>query len=116
VIRIQSQFCEHLGNDLHLPEALAFAWTIARGSNVSPEEKHEVFSFFNRVFGLGLDAEGEMVLTEAQASLIEAREEARRRNDWNTADRLRGELLAQGVHLRDGPEGPEWNIIRSKTS
>jgi len=116
VIRIQGQFCEHLGNDLHLPEALAFAWRTARDSNASPKEKHELFSFFDRVFGLALDAEGEIALTEAQASLIEAREEARRRNDWNTADRLRAELLAQGVHLRDGPQGPEWNSIRSRTS
>jgi cysteinyl-tRNA synthetase len=115
VTGIQSQFCEHLSNDLHLPAALAFAWTIARDSNISAKEKHEIFSFFDRAFGLGLDAEGEIVLTETQASLIEAREEARRRKDWNTADRLRGELFAQGVHLRDGPEGPEWDIIPSRT-
>ena len=49
------------------------------------------------VFGLGLEATGEPVLTAVQASLIEAREEARRRKDWSTADRLRAELLAQGI-------------------
>jgi cysteinyl-tRNA synthetase len=57
-----------------------------------------------------LEAAGELALTAAQRSLIEAREEARRRKDWGTAHRLRGELLAQGIGLRDGPEGPEWDI------
>jgi cysteinyl-tRNA synthetase len=107
---IKSAFCEHLGNDLHLPEALAFAWTLARDQSVSATEKLEAFAFFDRVFGLDLEATGEPVLTAAQASLIEAREEARRRKDWSTADRLRAELLAQGIGLRDGPEGPEWDI------
>ena len=58
----------------------------------------------------GLEAPDDHVLTAPQASLIEAREEARRRKDWMTADRLRAELLAQGISLRDGPEGPEWDI------
>jgi cysteinyl-tRNA synthetase len=106
---IKSAFCEHLGNDLHLPEALAFAWTLAHDQSVSATEKLEAFAFFDRVFGLGVEATGP-ALTAAQASLIEAREEARRRKDWSTADRLRAELLAQRIGLRDGPEGPEWDI------
>jgi cysteinyl-tRNA synthetase len=93
-----------------LPEGLAFAWTLARDQSVSATEKLEAFAFFNRVFGLGLEVTGEPALTAVQASLIEAREEARRRKDWSTADRLRAELLAQGIGLRDGPGGPEWDI------
>jgi cysteinyl-tRNA synthetase len=70
-------------------------------------EKLEAFAFFDRVFGLGLEATGEPVLTAAQASFIEAREEARRRKDWST---VRAEVLAQGIGLRDGTAGPEWDI------
>jgi cysteinyl-tRNA synthetase len=42
--------------------------------------------------------------------LIQQREEARRRKDWVTADRLRAELAREGLHLRDGPNGPEWEL------
>jgi cysteinyl-tRNA synthetase len=42
--------------------------------------------------------------------MIKAREDARRRKDWSTADRLRKDLAAQGITLRDGPGGPEWEI------
>jgi cysteinyl-tRNA synthetase len=116
ITRIQDQFREHLGNDLHVPEALAFAWAIARDSNLSPQEKHGAFCYFDRVFGVDLDFEDQVALTAKQMSLIASREEARRRRDWQTADRLRMDLLAQGVHLRDAPEGPEWEIIPPRSS
>jgi cysteinyl-tRNA synthetase len=67
--RIRSQFRQHLGDDLHLPEALAFAWSIARDANVAPNEKLEAFSYFDAVFGLDLDVGNEASLTDAQMSL-----------------------------------------------
>jgi cysteinyl-tRNA synthetase len=105
-----------MGNDLHVPEALAFAWTIARDPNLSAPEKHEAFCYFDHVLGIDLDVEGKSALNEVQRSLIATREEARRRKDWQTADRLRMELLAQGVRLRDSPEGPEWEIFAPAVS
>lgn len=110
IARIQKQFCQHLSNDLHLPEALAFAWTIARDADVTPTEKLEVFSYFDTVFGLDLDIKNEVSLTDAQMSLIKARQDARQRKEWHVADRLRDQLLAQGIYLRDGPDGPEWEV------
>ena len=94
-----------------MPEALAFAWTIARDSALSAAERHAALSAFDQVFGLDLDVEAAAVLTEQQVSLIAAREEARRRRDWQTADRLRTALLAQGVRVRDTAEGPQWEMV-----
>jgi cysteinyl-tRNA synthetase len=97
--QIRERFCQHIGNDLHLPEALAYAW------------RYDVFGFFDRVLGLDLDVEEKAVLSEAQSALLEAREDARRRQDWSTADRLRRELEAQGIRVRDGPQGPQWEVV-----
>jgi cysteinyl-tRNA synthetase len=116
VTRIQDQFLQHMGNDLHVPEAQAFAWTIARDPNLLAPEKHQAFCYFDHVLGVDLNAEDGSTLTEAQRSLITAREEARRRKDLQTADRLRLDLLAQGVRLRDAPEGPEWEIVAPEVS
>jgi cysteinyl-tRNA synthetase len=113
LLQIKNRFCEQLGNDLHLPEALAFGWTLARDPDVSPCEKREAFSYFDRIFGLDLATMDMIALSASQHAMIEAREEARRRKDWNTADRLRGDLAAQGIRLRDGPAGPEWEIERT---
>jgi len=42
---------------------------------------------------------------------IEAREQARRRRDWQSADAIRAELLKEGVVIEDTPQGPRlrWN-------
>jgi cysteinyl-tRNA synthetase len=44
--------------------------------------------------------------------LIEARLAAREAKDFAEADRIRDELAAMGVALKDGPEGTSWEIAR----
>jgi cysteinyl-tRNA synthetase len=39
---------------------------------------------------------------------LKAREEARRRRDWQTADKIRLELAARGIEITDTPAGPRW--------
>jgi cysteinyl-tRNA synthetase len=41
-------------------------------------------------------------------ALLAQREEARKRRDWTTADRIRTELAAQGIEVLDTPAGPRW--------
>lgn len=57
-------------------------------------------------------------LTHVEASLdemaiqtfIEARLEARANKDWAEADRIRDELLDQGIVLKDGADGTTWEV------
>ena len=44
--------------------------------------------------------------------LIAERVAARKARDFGEADRLRGELDAMGIVLKDGPEGTTWEIRR----
>jgi cysteinyl-tRNA synthetase len=44
------------------------------------------------------------------ASLMQERQEARARKDFNRADAVREELSRLGVEVRDTPEGPAWDI------
>ncbi len=44
---------------------------------------------------------------EIEARLA-AREEARKRRDWETADKIRDELAARGIEITDTPTGPRW--------
>jgi cysteinyl-tRNA synthetase len=45
-------------------------------------------------------------------SLIEARDTARRTKNFKEADRIRDELAAMGVVLKDSKGGTTWEIAR----
>jgi cysteinyl-tRNA synthetase len=49
---------------------------------------------------------------EKVRSLIEARKEARAAKNWKESDRIRDELAAMGVVLKDSKEGTTWDIAR----
>ena len=67
------------------------------------------------MLGLSLDAPADEPITElpeGAATLLEQRATARAGRDFATADRLRDELAALGVEVRDTPNGQETTIRR----
>jgi cysteinyl-tRNA synthetase len=48
--------------------------------------------------------------TAAIERAIEARLAARKAKDFKESDRIRDELLAQGIVLKDGPQGTTWEV------
>ncbi|HKQ99625.1 MAG TPA: hypothetical protein VJT09_03065, partial [Pyrinomonadaceae bacterium] len=53
------------------------------------------------------DAQPVMLDAEIQ-SLIDERQEARRRRDFNRADEIRDQLAARGITLEDTKDGVRW--------
>jgi len=49
-------------------------------------------------------------LTPEQEQKIRMREDARRSGDFKTADRIRKELLLEGIVLEDTPKGTDWRF------
>jgi cysteinyl-tRNA synthetase len=50
-------------------------------------------------------------LAERMDVLIQARDDARAKKDFDAADRIREEISALGVAIKDGPEGTTWSKI-----
>lgn len=44
-------------------------------------------------------------------ALIEARRAARAAKDWAASDRVRDELLALGIAVKDGKDGTTWSVV-----
>ena len=66
---------------------------------------------------LGLKEEGDaasdgsnQVLANAVELLINLRKDAKANKDWATADKIRDELNAIGVELKDTKDGVEWSL------
>ena len=110
------EFDAALSDDLDTPCALAAVFRLLREANRAMSEGKaggadiaalkQFFADFNRVFGI-IRERGEE-LPEELLRMIREREEARRRRDYATADRLREELLEHGVVVEDTPQGTRW--------
>jgi cysteinyl-tRNA synthetase len=51
-------------------------------------------------------------LTQRIEQLIETRTEARARKDWAESDRIRDELAAMGIAIKDSKNGTTWEVAR----
>ena len=94
---------EALADDLNTPKLLAALHTVRKAGRAS--ELRESLSFL----GIDLLAKEEVELSEGEIGDVEARiaerNAARARKDWKGADRIRDELLASGIQLKDNKDG-----------
>jgi cysteinyl-tRNA synthetase len=105
-----------LDRDLHVPRALARLFTLVKQINrrldrgqLDRAQLDQVMEFLVEIDGvLGVlqlrpqDADAEI------EALLQRRERARERGDYDGADRLRDQLSAAGIQVEDGPRGPRW--------
>lgn len=97
-------------NDLATPEALAYAWGIARDASLNEATRLECFKEFDKLFGLSL-VSAERVLTPELQAMLDERETARVTKNWAESDRLRDALLAKGVKVKDRKDGVDWEYV-----
>ncbi|MGH2489611.1 MAG: CysS/YqeB C-terminal domain-containing protein, partial [Candidatus Limnocylindria bacterium] len=106
----RERFAAAISEDLGTPAALALAHTVAGDAQLTPAQRRALLLDFDRVFGLSLDAAteaGGAELPDGAAELLEQRAAARSAHDYATSDRLRDDLAAMGVEVRDTPTGQE---------
>jgi len=109
------RFKEAMDDDFNNPLAVGAFHELSRavnryllsGRNVDVLKRaKEIFDSFSWVLGLRFPMPSGLSAEEAQ--MIRDREEARRRKDWATSDRIRSELRRRGLVLEDTEWGTKW--------
>lgn len=118
--RIESrkqQFIAAMDDDLNTADAIAAIFDLVSDINteiinkeVSKNVVEKAISMFDEltgVLGIVYNRKSNEVDADIEA-LIEKRQEARKNKDWATADKIRDELKAKGIILKDTPQGVTW--------
>ena len=107
-----------LSDDLNTPAAIAHLHAVHVETRARPEAAGQLRA--DAEF-LGLDVRSLAARPGPEApperlaeieKLVAERNEARRRRDWAASDRLRDELAALGVAVKDGKAGATWEFRR----
>lgn len=121
-------FIDNMCDDFNTPKAVANLFDIVTKIN-SLKEGHldvnliseETFArlqevypkFIFDVLGLKAGATSESnnsVLDGVMDLVLELRQDARERKDWDTADKIRDSLKAANITVKDGKDGTNWTI------
>jgi cysteinyl-tRNA synthetase len=116
-LRAAEEFEAGMDDDLNTSVALAVVHNLSREVNtalarkkVKEENKQELLELLKRIdtvlniFG----AESNEMLDSEIQSLIDERQEARRRRDFHRSDEIRDELASRGIILEDTKDGVRW--------
>lgn len=113
----REQFIKAMDDDLNTADGVAAIFDLVKDINTSILDKDvsknvcdtaaKVFDELCDVLGILYNRKSNDVDADIEA-LIEERQTARANKDWATADRIRDELKAKGIILKDTPQGVTW--------
>lgn len=116
-MRAAEEFEAGMDDDLNTSVALAVIHNLTRDVNTAIARKHlqednrdellELLKRFDSVLNIFGEERREILDAEIQ-SLIDERQEARRRRDFGRGDEIRDELAALGIILEDTKDGVRW--------
>ncbi len=112
-----------MNDDLNTPVALAHLFDAVRIINLVSDGKEKltadditalkgVFStFVHDIFGLKAEEDaGNEKLAGVLTLLLDMRQEAKARKEWETSDRIRNRLSELGITVKDRKDGYDWEI------
>ena len=115
--KTKKEFEKAMDDDLETSRALGVVFELVRDVNklmadkkmnlTNAKETIVQMKKFDKVLGV-LDVGEKEDLDEEIEKLIAKREDARKKKDWATSDKIRDELKKKGIQLLDTPDGIKW--------
>lgn len=102
----KAEMLECLNSNLNSAGAFAVLDGVAK-SGLAPS--NEFLKFVDEAFGLEIGKSTPDISDELKQKIIE-RTAAKESKEYATADKLRDEILAQGIELLDGADGVKWAL------
>jgi cysteinyl-tRNA synthetase len=110
-----------LADDLNTPQTIAALHSLRNSAASGNERDRRAFAASLRLLGFLSESAVQWKSRKQQASGVDAkkiddliadRTAARARKDFRESDRIRDELAAMGIVIKDSKEGTTWEIAR----
>ncbi len=115
----REQFITSMDDDLNTADGVAAVFDLVKDINTKILDKNvsknvcetaaKIFDELCDVLGILYNRKSNDLDSEIEA-LIAQRQEARANKDWATADKIRDDLKARGIILKDTPQGVTWTM------
>ncbi|MGN0528193.1 MAG: cysteine--tRNA ligase [Eubacterium sp.] len=113
----RQQFIDAMDDDLNTADGIAAVFDLVKDINTLILDKKvsknvctaaaDLFDELCGVLGILYNRKSNDIDSEIE-DLIEQRQQARKNKDWATADKIRDDLKARGIILKDTPNGVTW--------
>ena len=119
--KAKKRFLDAMDDDLNTADAISAIFDIVSSANKHIKENgnnsvsviEKTMSQIAELGGvLGLFEKREQVASKEIEELIKKRDEARNAKNYQEADRIRDELRAKNIELKDTPTGVKWSYIK----
>ncbi len=119
----KNKFMSAMDDDFNTPVALSVMISFSKKLESYVKEDPDVsiisegikiFNDFCSIFGVnikGVVSSKPKTFEDLVRLIIELRNEARKRNDWKTADKIREKLGSMKISIEDVPEGTKWRRV-----
>jgi cysteinyl-tRNA synthetase len=101
------RFKKYINDDLDTPQAVALMWELVKDQHVHAPIKKSTLLEFDKVLGLDLSTVKKVKIPKQVQTLIDEREVARGKKDFEKSDELRDKIKKLGFDVKDTAEGPE---------
>ncbi len=120
-----AEFLEAMDDDFNTAKALGVLFEFMNDVNKFIDQKGDLGSFssivagalslietyFKEIFNLELSVEANTDVSRDILDLLEKRAQARKEKNFSESDRLRGELEARGILVKDTKDGQSWRRL-----
>lgn len=123
ITKLRQRCSEEMNDDFNTPKTIAVLFDLASIVNKIKSEQLSVSQnglemlqqtlkeFIEDILGLIPESEGNNeALDGVMQLIIEMRKKAREDKDWDTSDKIRDQLAAVGIQIKDGADGSSWSF------
>ena len=111
--KYNSEFIKYLNDDLNTASCMTVLYDVLKDNEINEATKIKIIESFDKVLSLDLLKKDNVDedLTKYIEEKIQERNIAKQNKDYVLADKIRDELLAKNILLKDTREGTTWSKI-----